>query len=603
MKKTLPFIIFLMSYSFSFSQCNGNEPVPNLGNDTILCAGQTLSIGTPINYDFYQWSTGSTNDSITVTSPGMYTLNGGYIGSNLVLHGDFQGGTTAAANNFISDYIPGTGGSWGLLSNGGQFAISTSPSLTHSNFISCGDHTTGNGNMFIANGAWTPNTNAWSQTVSVTPGTDYIFSFWGMNVVNNPNVSLLQLYVNGVPISDTMATSVTPCNWTRLSGLWNSGGATQAILKIVNHSTVASGNDFAIDDIYFAPVCMVSDSILVTYDPIQVNAGNDVTFCENNIGNLTASANVPVSNYVWNTGNQTNVIQPTNSGVYTVTGTSLNGCFDSDDVNVTIIPMNWDIDTVLSGSTDCGLNNGYVSVVTNGTFVGTPIYTWTGPGTNSTNFINASVWTDLPVGWYYCSILSNGCYRYDSIQVLPNNPPNASINGNPLTGTYPLVVDFSNLSTNGTTYDWYFGNGNSTQTTDLSNVNQSYDTSGVYQVMMVVSSGNCNDTAYLTVIVNEPPIPPITVPVSIEAPNVFTPNQDGDNDVFMLKLENIMDLELSISNRWGIEVFKSNGVSGVWDGKDNRGVELSEGVYFYSYRAKGMQNEVLNGSGFVHLVR
>ncbi len=594
---------FALFQSFSFSQCNGNESSPSLGNDTILCLGQTLAIGTPIFYDFYQWSTGSTNDSILVNTSGLYTLEAGYIGNNLILNGDFQGGTTAASNNFTSDYIPGTGGTYGLLSNGGQFAISTSPSLTHTNFSNCGDHTTGTGNMFIANGSWTPNTTVWTQAVNVIPGQDYIFSFWGMNVVNNPNISLLQLYVNGVPISDTMATSPTPCVWTQLNGTWNAGASTQAILRIVNHSVVASGNDFAIDDIYFAPICLVSDEISITYDPIQVNAGSDVVFCQNEIGEISASSNVAVQNYSWSNSSQGETILPAVSGIYTVTGTSLNGCADSDDIEVTIVPMDWDIDSIFVGSADCGANNGYVSVVTNGSFVGTPAYSWTGPGANSNNSIDASVWTDLSVGWYYLSIESQGCFRYDSVQVLPNNPPFAEINGNPLVGTYPLNVDFTNSSTNGVNYIWNYGNGNSEVFTDLSSTTQVYDTTGVYTVSLIVTSGNCSDTAYLTVIVTEPPVPPVIVPVSVEAPNVFTPNQDGNNEVYELILVNIKEVELIILDRWGIEVFNETSTSPAWDGQSISGVEMADGVYFYKYKAIGAQEELLEGHGFLHLVR
>lgn len=603
MKSFILSVIFVFFHQLFYAQCTGSEPVPFLGIDTILCSGQTLSIGTPIAYDFYQWSTGSVNDSIIVSSPGTYSLQAGYIGSNLVLHGDFQGGTTAVSNNFTSDYIPGTGGSFGLLSNGGQFAISTSPSLTHTNFVNCGDHTTGTGNMFIANGAWTANTTVWSQTVNVTPGQDHVFSFWGMNVVNNPNVSLLQLYINNVPISDTMATSTTPCVWTQLSGTWNSGASTQAILRIVNHSVVASGNDFAIDDIFFAPLCVVSDQIEVGYDTIQVNAGDDIVFCANESGTITATSNVPGTTYSWNTGSSNPTIQPASTGVYTVTGTSIYGCTDSDDVSVTITPMNWDFDTIYAGNTDCGSNNGFVSAVMNGSFNGTPMYTWSGPGANNPTSIDASVWTDLSVGWYYITVESQGCFRYDSVQVLPNNPPIANINGTPLTGTYPLTVNFTNSSTNGVEYTWNFGNGNSTTVTDLSSMTQTYDTTGVYYVSMIVTSGNCSDTAYLTVIVTEPPVPPVIVPVSISAPNVFSPNGDGDNDFYQLISENIVEIELIIMNRWGNEVFIEKSVDPKWNGNDSSGNPIPDGVYFYKYTAIGAQEEELEGHGFVHLVR
>lgn len=57
-------------------------------------------------------------------------------------------------------------------------------------------------------------------------------------------------------------------------------------------------------------------------------------------------------------------------------------------------------------------------------------------------------------------------------------------------------------------------------------------------------------------------------------PNVFTPNGDGINDIF---LENMDEVELIIINRWGQKVFE--GIGG-WDGMCN-GKEMSAGTYFY----------------------
>ena len=176
MKLFFGILLFSISISSSFGQCTGNEPTINLGNDTILCFGQTIGLSVPAGYDFYQWSNGSTSTGINVTQPGTHWVLGGNIGTNqLILNGDFEGGTTAASNNFTTAYVPGTGGVWGLLSNPGQYAISTSPSNVHNNFASCGDHTTGTGNMLIVNGATAANTNVWSQTAPVVPNQNYIF--------------------------------------------------------------------------------------------------------------------------------------------------------------------------------------------------------------------------------------------------------------------------------------------------------------------------------------------------------------------------------------------------------------------------------------------
>lgn len=46
----------------------------NLGNDTILCPGETITVNAPLGFTNYLWSTGSTGTSITITSTGKYSL-------------------------------------------------------------------------------------------------------------------------------------------------------------------------------------------------------------------------------------------------------------------------------------------------------------------------------------------------------------------------------------------------------------------------------------------------------------------------------------------------------------------------------------------------
>ncbi len=66
----------------------------------------------------------------------------------------------------------------------------------------------------------------------------------------------------------------------------------------------------------------------------------------------------------------------------------------------------------------------------------------------------------------------------------------------------------------------------------------------------------------------------VTVDRNIRIPNVFTPNGDGINDIFM---EGFPDVALVIINRWGQEIYR--GLGG-WNGKCN-GQEMSAGTYFY----------------------
>ncbi len=71
-----------------------------------------------------------------------------------------------------------------------------------------------------------------------------------------------------------------------------------------------------------------------------------------------------------------------------------------------------------------------------------------------------------------------------------------------------------------------------------------------------------------------------------ESMKVFTPNNDGLNDKFLINLcDGAKNLTFQIFNRWGQLVHEArtapNGVWEAWDGKDQSGTDLPEGGYFY----------------------
>ncbi len=592
-------LMVFVCYQSALSQCVNQFPSINLGNDTIICADQTLQLQAQ-GYINYHWSNDSTTTNITIQDPGIYYVNGSIIDTNFVLNGDFEGGTNAASNNFYTDYIPGNGGSWGLLSNPGQYAISTSPSLVHNNFIFCGDHTTGSGNMLIANGASTGNTIVWEQTVTVMPNTDYLFSMWQSSVENTTAPSQLRLFINNDTVSELQLCDTLGCLWTQISGTWNSGSNTTATLRIINITLLEAGNDFALDDIFFSPVCLSSDTIIVEFDTLEVDAGSDILACINDPQSIIVMANMPVSSWLWNTQETSDQITPTQSGEYVVTALNENNCTASDTVNVIIDSMNWQIDNVLATTTQCGINDGSVTAQVFGNFVVPPSYVWSGPGSNSQNQHQGMTWSALSPGWYYVEVNVAGCARFDSIKVLQENQPIASFTATPSEGYAPLNVMFNNNSSSAHQYTWDYGDGLFWDTTSLVGTAHTYDTTGVYPVMLIAQNGTCTDTAFLQITVIEPPI---ILPPSVETVNVFSPNNDGVNDVFNFSLDHIKAIKMTVLNRWGNVMFESTDVNFKWNGTSANGQDAISGVYFYMYEAIGLQDELIKGQGFVQLVR
>ena len=69
----------------------------------------------------------------------------------------------------------------------------------------------------------------------------------------------------------------------------------------------------------------------------------------------------------------------------------------------------------------------------------------------------------------------------------------------------------------------------------------------------------------------------------INLPNVFTPNNDGINDEFLI---NFPYERLVIYNRWGQIIFESKKEKKNWNGKNINGKDVPEGTYFYIITTK-----------------
>ncbi len=78
----------------------------------------------------------------------------------------------------------------------------------------------------------------------------------------------------------------------------------------------------------------------------------------------------------------------------------------------------------------------------------------------------------------------------------------------------------------------------------------------------------------------EDTIPPEKPESMVYIPNIFSPNGDGQNDVFRVRGENIETLQLTAYNRWGNKVFEGSEPQAAWDGTYN-GKPCADGVYYY----------------------
>ena len=147
--------------------------------------------------------------------------------------------------------------------------------------------------------------------------------------------------------------------------------------------------------------------------------------------------------------------------------------------------------------------------------------------------------------------------------------------------------------------NWNFGDPNSGANNSSSDLNPSHQFSeiGTYQITAIVEFDCYTET--ITQNINLFDCSDSTTSIlALEFPNVISANDDGINDFF--EIQNLPEnTEVIILNRWGNVVFSSDNYQNNWDGKDNSGRALVDGVYTYKFTTKFGKT----GHGYVHLIR
>jgi gliding motility-associated-like protein len=92
-------------------------------------------------------------------------------------------------------------------------------------------------------------------------------------------------------------------------------------------------------------------------------------------------------------------------------------------------------------------------------------------------------------------------------------------------------------------------------------------------------------------------------PLTLYAPNVFSPDGDGTNDYFAFKGQGVENYSLEVYNRWGQLVFQANDLNEQWNG-DYRGTPAPLGTYVYQVKAKNVTGEnIIVKKGSIVLIR
>ena len=501
----------------------------------------------------------------------------------------------------------------GPVSNSGQYSFSVSPSITTTYSIN---------SIVDADGCINQNTTN-NKIVNVNP-------IPNMNLAVNPspicvgdNSTLIMNNNLGTPPFN-VDYSITDANGTTfLNEVFGSGGFNTSINPIIT-------TDYALVSVTDDSTCTSSLSAvttLVVNEMPQLVTSYSNELCDGELLtiDLEFTAGTPPFDvdYTFNGTNTNTTINfltgdltliatdPSNITINSIANTYCSKQIDEDIViTINSLPI-----TTLSGDGSiCGGGTTDLSIVTTN---GAPLYDI--EYTNGTeNFTLTDIGDSTGI-----STATMGLYTL--VSVIDQNGceattlnGQANVNINPLPDValvaYPLQTEITDPLINfidKSTYlslmpgTWDFGDG-SGQVSNLGHIDHMYADTGTYIVSLeTVSDSGCTNIAYQTIIIS----PTFTMYV----PNAFTPNNDLDNDYFLPIVNGVQEYELSIYDRLGKRVFRTDkytneycttGCNEAWDGKINGSSDYGTiGVYVYHIIVTDVNGKLRNYEGTVTLVR
>jgi len=571
------------------------NPVPSIIGDADYCEGFTASISANQVYNIYDWSTGESTQTINVTSadnPIILTVT------------DASGCSgTSTIYNVIENPTPIIDA--GLDANfcvGGSVLLSASGAVDY-----FWDNGVGVGNNF-----------------NVSPSVNTVYNVTGTDVNGCVGTDQIEVFVNDPPtatiigttticendpspsITFTGANGTAPYTFTyNINGGPNltvtSTGNTANLVVPNTPSGVYTYNLVSVEESSVNNCSQSqSGSAIITINSLpNVDAGLDQVACGNNQITLTASGAI---NYVWNNGVQNGVAFVPTTGVYTVVGTDVNGCINTDNVSVLVSPIptpDFDISytscepfVVTLTNTTPGVSSNCVWQISNGSApiqgCGPIVLTMSQAGQ-----YDVSLTTFNQAG---CSatITELNAFSFEQAPIASFSPQNTVVS------TLDTEISFVNNSTGADSYNWDFGD--NTPNSNVTNPVHQYDeneTENYIVTLIAYSNAGCSDTVYGYIRVEEE--------IIYYIPNTFTPDNDQFNQSFQPVFTSgydPYDYTLLIFNRWGEIIFESHDVDQGWDGTYAGSNRVQDGTYTWKIEFKTTINDKrISKIGHVNVLR
>lgn len=405
-------------------------------------------------------------------------------------------------------------------------------------------------------------------------------------------------------------------------GIWSTGGSGTFTPSdtLLNASYVASSADSIIGSVDLVLTttgnggCPAgSDTVTITFDPVPLaDAGADVFVC-------VGTDSVPLTGGVG--GAQGGQWTSNGSGSFTPSDTDLNATYVLSAADMSLDSIMIIMTTTGNGICAADADTMYIvqddplaagftgadacagdfvtftdtSLVFSGSIVA---WDWNFGDNTPNSTLQNPTHQYITEGVYDVTLIVTsdlGCTDTATGQVVVSGFPTAGFSANPNPAQAEEAVQFTNTSLNATTYSWDFGDNSGTSTDQ--DPQYTYIAPGTYIVSLVASNDfGCSDTATVSIFVDDQIVYPP------KAPTGFTPNGDGQNEVFYVRGGPFDVLEFKVYNGWGEVIFETSDPEQGWDGTHN-GKKVPNGVYVYTVKATTVDGAEYSKSGKVTLLR
>lgn len=344
--------------------------------------------------------------------------------------------------------------------------------------------------------------NTWWYTANnITDSTIHFFEYISVDAnINTPGTGSLNDTIICLPADSSIQlngaiTVATGCIWSGGQGTFSN----DTILNPIYHFSqdeintgytilylTTTGNGFC-------PPMVDSIKINIVVPPTIILDGTTILCPGDTSGTITATIIGNANSYIyhWNTNPQQDSLTATGltSGTYIFHVTDVYGaCSIQDTFTISAYPA----PLIINSSSMLTCNSICNSIATIDVSGGTPPYSYEW---NTIPQQTTQTATDLCAGIYSVTVTdSNGCFDTTSVHV-PAIIPNANFSFSDTTCENEIIYFFDSSNVNiGNIIEWYwdFGDGD---TSSLQNPSHLYDTSGIYNVSLIITSNDlCKDT-------------------------------------------------------------------------------------------------------------